>query len=317
MWLTDALGVNYTQIVGAAKILLTAGVPATMAYFVARYQYKSLRKDKKNVIIGKYVLPLLTSSRELENRLTKVLGNLETDWLDKKYIDEIKCGTGFAENPTKKGYFVLSTIYLFAKFFSLLEIISQEVGHVYDLSTRQEKEFEDITNTISRIFQYREMWGQCETVHKILDSAKSNGGKERRDAWRLHRQFQHSIGELLIHREGDKVRSMSFKEFFERYVSDKTFRYWCDAIEDYVVDLSCMGRGEFEDKATGKGDIRIFRIIALRYWLLKLMRSIEKDINVSMSAAPETALDCVPLDIQSAIKNCSPSYQDAFFTEIN
>ena len=311
MWLNDLFGPEGLKMGEIAKTVLTAGIPAVAAYLLARYQYKFTRKSNKEEIIRRYLVPLLTSARELEDRLAKMLDSLEADWLDRKYIEEIKNGKGFAENPTKTGYFFISTLYLFAKFFSRLETISQEIGHAYELSSRQAKEFENITNTISRIFQYREMWDQCETVHRIRENCCKD--KAIRDAWRLHRQFQHSIGELLICREGGRARSMSFKQFFERYITDKAFRYWCDAIEDYVVDLSSMGDGTYEKKAERNCDMRIFRIVALRYWLLKLMRSIERDINATMDPEPRTVLNGVPLDIQKEIEKCSSSYKDAFF----
>lgn len=306
---SDLLTPDVTKFSSIALLILTAVIPAIAAYLVARYQYKSEKKNSKDAIVRKYAHPLLSSTRELEDRLSKLLGNLETDWLDSSYINEIKNGEGFAKNPTKKGYFFISTIYLLARYFSYLEIISQEVGHLFDLPTQQAKQFEKITNTISRIFQYREMWDHCETINKIF-SSDDNGV---RDAWRLHRQFQHSIGELLICREGDRTRSMSFKQFYENYVADKNFQYWCGAIEDYVVDLSSMSDGDYVVKATKQSDIRIFRIMALRYWLRRLIRTLEEDMDISISSEPYSALDGIPLDIQNVIASCSPSHKDAFF----
>ena len=86
-----------------------------------------MKKKEKENIKKKLYFPFINCLTELDARFTRILGNLETDWLDSKYLKSIKKGQGFAIDPNQKGYFVLSSIYLIASFFSYCEVIKRDI----------------------------------------------------------------------------------------------------------------------------------------------------------------------------------------------
>jgi hypothetical protein len=254
------------------------------------------RKEKENQKL-KFYIPLLRCLYELDDRFIRIFQNLDKDWLSAKYLEDIKQKKGFAENPKEKGYFIISSIYLIGCFFGVTEAIKKGVDttrlsfnrkRTIRLPKWMSKKFRvifksrihydifqfdpDIT-IICRLLQNKELFN-----HYI----SSKNYTKPKDANEIHKHFQHSIGEMMLEKVGDdKYRVKTFREFYELYINDDSFRFWFILIEGYFTDLCNFDASKkFEKKAELKNDIRPLRLLAIQYWCRKLMSNIAKELEL-------------------------------------
>lgn len=274
--------------------VLVAGLLAYIANWnLKRLENRNAEKKDKEKERLKYFIPLLRCLYELDDRFDRIFKNLHEDWLDSKYLDSIKNKQGFADNPKEKGYFIISSIYMIAYFFGVTEAIKKGIdttklsldrkkskGILNKIGTQIDKLFTDHSESdifnfdpditiICRLLQNKELF------YKYM---ASKDFKNPKDANEIHKHIQHSIGEMMLEKDGDDgYRVKSFREFFDLYMKDDSFRFWFILIEGYFTDLAHFEKSkEFEKKAELKNDIRPLRLLAIQYWCRILMSNIAK-----------------------------------------
>lgn len=321
------------KIIAGFAVVVSAFIAGMLGFF-AQWKLKQLdlaqvqRKEKENQKL-KFYIPLLRCLYELDDRFIRIFMNLDADWLDSKYLDAIKEKKGFALNPKEKGYFIISSIYLIACFFGVTEAIKKGVDTT-KLSIDRKKPkgvYSWARKKINKLFKAREQYDifqfdpDITIVCRLLQNKElfkkyitsKNFTKELKDAHEIHKHIQHSIGEMMLEKDGDdKYRVKSFREFYELYINDETFRFWFILIEGYFADLSNFdATKKLEKKAEIKNDIRPLRLLAIQYWCRKLMSNISKELELDElnfeTRKPDEVLKNA--DIDEDLRNIISSYK--------
>lgn len=294
------------------------------------------RKEKEHQKL-KFYIPLLRCLYELDDRFERILNNLETDWLNGEYLENIKNGKGFALDPNNKGYFIISSIYLIASFFGLTEAIKRgvdtskltrnkiKITFLIDklyrwaikklnlVETIKIFQFDPDVTKVCRLFQYEELF-KCYMTSKTLVNPK--------DACKLHKHIQHSIGEMMLEKESvGEFRIKSFREFYDAYVSKKSFRFWFTLIENLFTDLSNFEKEKnIEKKVEMKNDIRPLRIIAIQYWCRILMKKISKELNLEglglQTRPADDVLETLGDELADTIREYKLDYSAAYLLSV-
>lgn len=317
--LTDA---TVAQIAAAGGFIIAAIIAGILALY-GQWKLKQWdirfqrRKERENQRL-KFYLPLLRFCYDLDRRLGHILSTLDTDWLNASHLQRIKVKEGFAKAPNEKGYFIVSSLYILACFFGWSEAIKRsgdtrqifkERGKVRKWFSRQRRRLQSLfrgggergifrfdpdISTVSKLFQYEELFAEYITSRPLVDM---------RDACKLHKQLQYSIGELMLERDpSGGWRCKSFREFYEAYVEREAFRFWFVKLEDLLVDLSAFTSGKtLEAQVELKKDIRPLRLLAIRYWCRILMRNISEELDIETPLAEE-ALGGVSAELAATIK---------------
>lgn len=252
------------------------------------------RKDGAAQRLGLYI-PLLRFCYELDGRIGRILAKLHLDWLRASHLERIRKNEGFAKDPREIGYFIMSSIYLLACFFGWTEAIQRGVDETKAFSERSKFRrllsrigrrlrglvrrddeshiyfFDKDINIVRRLFQNQELFEKYSVSRKLSNP---------RDACKLHRHLQHSIGEMMLQLDGDVLRCKTFREFLEAY-RDEQFRYWFVLLEELFTDLSDFEPNkDIETQAEMKNDIRPLRLLAIRYWCRVLMKNMSTDLGI-------------------------------------
>jgi hypothetical protein len=315
---------TFLKTLAALAAIIAALVGTTVGFYFKLkekdYELKIQKRKDKDSHLRKYYVPLLRFSYELDRRLGHILLEIHSDWLSGTHLKKISKKEGFALDPNEKGYFIISTVYMLACFFGWTEAIKRgvdttkpfpekeniyiwyrkfksKVAKLLFLSENKKNVFifdPDISR-LSKIFQYKEMFNEYMTTKKFTSPT---------DASKLHKQFQYSIGELMLEDEDtDTLRCKSFREFFDTYQKDENFRYWFILLENLIVDLCDFEKGkDIETQCELKNDIRPLRILAIRYWLRVLMKNMSKELEIE-TLSPDEVLEPVSTQLKKAIKS--------------
>lgn len=322
--------------------VVLAALIAGMLGFFAQWKInqidnaRSEKKGRENQRL-KFYIPLLRCLYELDDRFHTIIKNLESDWLDKEHLTRIKDAKGFAEDPNKKGYFIISSIYLIASFFGLSEAIKKGVDTTKFSANRSKIrrvgikllkswykffgikqrfsifQFDPEITKVCRLFQYEELFKEYMTSKSLVNPI---------DACKLHKHIQHSIGEMMLEKQGEgRYRVKSFREFYEAYLSDEKFRFWFILIENLFVDLSNFAEEKsIEVKVEMKNDIRPLRIIAMQYWCRVLMKKIASELELGefnlQTRPPENVLFGLSENLKRAIVNFKSDRTETFLLGI-
>jgi hypothetical protein len=261
----------------------------------------------------------LRFSDTLDRRIGHILTTLDTDWLAKSHLDSIKNNEGFAVDPNEKGYFILSSIYIFGCFFGWSEAIKQGIdttrpfsdkGRFRKFLARAKKKtyaflsvsgtkniffFDPDISVVSKLFQYEELFSEYLVSETLVNPI---------DAGQLHKQFQYSIGELMLEKDGENsLRCKSFREFFDAYVSDPRFRYWFAKLENLFTDLSNFEKGkDLETQVKLKNDVRPLRLLAIRYWCRVLMKNMSEHLDIE-TKPPDEVLKGISTSLKKTIQS--------------
>lgn len=279
--ITDNMSIEVIKIVIPAIVaLLSVAIGAILTLLVQKkikiFDFFLNEKERKEEE-SKFYLQLLRYLYDLDDRLKRILQNLHTDWLDSKYLNEIKTHKGFAENPKNKGYLFISTIYMIGCFFGVTAMIRKRVD-IKRNSVEKRKhnkidifQFDQNIKIISRLFQDTKLFEKYCRNKNFADYKDAN----------IYKHFQHSIGEIMIEKISEtNYRVKSFKEFYESYINEESFRFWFILIEEYFTNLCNFETNkELEKQAELKNDIRPLRLIAIQYWCRRLMERILEESN--------------------------------------
>ncbi len=108
------------RIVAACAVVLAALV-GTLVGFVAqkrlkRYEMRAQTLRDRAVQRLALQVPLLRFCYELDSRIGRILSVLHEDWLSETHLDRFRTNEGFAKDQREKGYFIVSSVYIFACF---------------------------------------------------------------------------------------------------------------------------------------------------------------------------------------------------------
>jgi hypothetical protein len=274
-----------------------------------------------------YHLPLLRFCYELDGRINRILAQLHGDWLRSEHLDKIRRGEGFAQNPLETGYFIMSSTYVLACFFGWTEAIKKGVDRTRPLTNRtwyfrlwqrirgfllgpsaqpSVFFFDTDISIVRRLFQYQELFKDYSVSKKLISP---------KDANRLHRHLQHSIGEMMLQPDGSGFRCKTFREFATEY-QDKTFQYWFVPLEELIVDLCDFAPGkDIETQAELKNDVRPLRLLAIRYWCRVLMKNLSSDLGIP-TPDPEDVLQGLSGSLRNAITGVKIEDLEAHLTAV-
>ena len=83
--------------IAALLAAIIAGIMGfSLHYWLEHYKKRRYEKKEKANLRLKYFIPLLRNLYELDDRISRILTNLDKDWLDRKYLEQIKEKKGFA-----------------------------------------------------------------------------------------------------------------------------------------------------------------------------------------------------------------------------
>lgn len=287
----------------AAIIVALAGLYTNLK--IKRFELQAQAKKERAAQRLAFHVPLLRFCYELDGRIGRILEKLSSDWMDSAHLERIRHGEGFATDPKERGYFIISTVYVFACFFGWTEAIKERIDATQSLADRGPVRrwlwqmrhqltdtfhhsrsrvffFDQDISVVRRLFQYEELFRAYTVTRKFTNP---------RDACKLHRHLQHSIGEMMLHREDDVLRCKTFREFYEAYRVDETYRYWFVLLEEMFVDLSGFeANKDIETQAEMKNDLRPLRLLAIRYWCRILMRNLSGELGIA-TPPPDEVLD--------------------------
>src|ERR1700729_2997851 len=219
------------KIYAAFAVVVAALITALFGYYlqikIKRIELQAQARKEKALQRLTLLLPLLRFSYELDGRIGRILAVLDTDWLKSTYLEKIRNEEGFAKNPLETGYFIMSSVYVFACFFGWTEAIKKGVDATESFSERTHINkwvsqlsrrfklliglpsephiffFDVDISVVRRLFQYQELFHAYSTSKKLTTP---------KDASKLHRHFQNSIGEMMLQRDGDNFRCKTFRE---------------------------------------------------------------------------------------------------------
>ncbi|MEQ9263107.1 MAG: hypothetical protein RLP14_08105 [Owenweeksia sp.] len=333
---------NNESIVGFMTAIILILIGGAITYFsqysLKKYDNLIAQKKKRENKKTQFYIPLLRNLYDIDDRFKRIISNLHKDWLDKTNLSLIKENKGFAEDPTRKGYFIISSIYLIGSFFGIYVAIkkSSDLSSLlkkknwlflkyvrFSLWTRrafrlkQNKtifQFEPEINKICRLFQFEELFQHYMSSRKMTNPT---------DSCKLHKHIQNSVGEMmLIKQKGSHFRIKSFREFYSQYTTDEKFRFWFVLIENMFNDLSNFQQGKtLETQVELKNDIRPLRILAIQYWCRVLMGNIASELelaNQNYETRPaEKVLDGLSEELKQIIKNYKLQTKDMFISGLN
>lgn len=319
------------NIITAIGVVAGAFIAGMLGFYaqmkIKHFDQRNKEKKEKEDQRLKFYFPLLRCLYELDDRFERILNNLEKDWLSNEYLSDIKNNCGFASDPNKKGYFIISSIYLIASFFGHIEAIKKGVDTT-KLSYRlyQNKnwwrnifrkfakllkikrqfsifQFDPEITTVCRLFQYEELFKiyiKAENLDNPIDASK------------LHKHIQHSIGEMMIEKTGkDQFRVKSFKEFYDAYVKDPDFRFWFLLIENLFINLSEFEKDKnIETKVKLKNDIRPLRLVAIQYWCRILMENIASELELDEFNLQTRPAENIVDKLSNGLKNTIINYKN-------
>jgi len=238
-------------------------------------QFRS--KQQAFQAIRKYSYPLLLAANDVELRIERILSiGIKRDWLSSEVVQKVQEGKGFLSNPSEeKGYFYLSTLYVFARYFAWLQIFIQAVGH---LDAPPSKELRELTGILARIcnsFRIPDIWGE--------------DGRQTKERPTLYRHIQTALGETMIVRRDNDWDCLSFREFVGKYKepSNEWFRFWFDNLDKYYVDLCNIDIEQIDQVEPNRDRYRILRLVVLQYWFYKLVRFLDKDYKRVQKRKPD------------------------------
>jgi hypothetical protein len=235
--------------------------------FEVRLPQSMKRKQRIEEKVRKYSYPLLQAASDIELRIQNILNEgVKEGWLKSSVIDDLNRGEGFLKDPCKGiGYFFLSTVYVFARYFAWIEILKREAGFLDFPRGEESMDFYDILHRVNNAFRSTDLW------------ELNNGKQEARDCTLLHRHTQSAIGEIMITERNKILDCISFREFVDKYTdhNNDRFRFWLRNLMSYFEDLSDIDIADMAQVLSEKGEFRILRLIAIQYWYFKLIQFLD------------------------------------------
>jgi len=205
-WLTDSF-----EQYSVAWIVISAfvgGVIGSATKFLFEDVFRprlGLRRDAK-AVLARFTTPLMRSSETLERQINNFVLNVDEDWY------------------RTSDYYRLSTLYSFAEYLAWVRLIERRLGFIAiehsDAGRRLDRAINGLFRAISSFHYFR----------GIRDRAVADSAVPRR------------LFTVSIVRRDAEDSVLEFSEFCVRYVNDRQFRRWFDALD---VFLAAVGDDRF------------------------------------------------------------------------
>jgi hypothetical protein len=151
------------------------------------------RQDRVREQIIKWANPILSAVEDLNHRLDNIL--------DRGYVVLNKQGQFSSQWSITYDYFMSSTLYLFAQYFAWIQMLREQLSFELFQSEQTKVEF------------FKHMRAVGKPLADLPYAPLNNCRGEDRQVFRLQ---QRVIGELLILRESNSHRCMSYPDFLEK-----------------------------------------------------------------------------------------------------
>jgi hypothetical protein len=201
---------------------------------------KKEKEDRIREEIAQWANPILGAVNDLERRLNNILNEYGYLALDKNYRDKINPNWSVTYE-----YFMLSTIYFFAQYFAWIQMLQEKLSFELFQSEQTENEFFIAVNAVSSALG--------SFPHPALKDC--SGGD--RQVFRLQ---QRAIGELLILRDSNPPRCISYPDFQRRLEEEETFKRHLEPLNTLLEKVS----PKYDDNC------RWGRLVEMRKALIKL-----------------------------------------------
>jgi hypothetical protein len=189
---------------------LVAG--AASGWISARFRQREARQERIREEVLRWTNPILGAVEGLESRLDNILNDGLHLALDPRHAGEKR--PAHPDWAASYNYTMPSTLFLFAEYFAWIRLLQERLS--FELFESQE--------TKDRFFAAT--WG----VTKALSSWPRAGIVGKGQDAQVFALQQRAIGELVICRDGEKPRSMTFPEFLEALDDDKRVRTLLDPL---------------------------------------------------------------------------------------
>jgi hypothetical protein len=185
---------------------------AASGWVSARFRQREARQERVRQEVLRWTNPILGAVEGLESRLSNILNDGLFVALDPRHAGEKR--PVHPDWAVSYDYTMPSTLFLFAEYFAWIRLLQERLSFELFQSHETKDRFFD---AIWRVTKALSSWPRENIV--------GNG----QDAQVFYLQ-QRAIGELLIRRDGENARSMTFPEFMEALDGDKGFRTLLDPL---------------------------------------------------------------------------------------
>ena len=198
-------------------------------FLLSLFGFKELfidwRKENSN-IVSKYKKNkriVRNAAVVLEARIQNLLFDADSDWLQyekfKKFEYFKKFGDGF-------GYYIISTDYLFCKYFASIYMMQSDLDGMDN----------ETSDLYSKLLLSANLAGDVLKDDYIFKQLPQSA-KEPAGFLKLTRQTKAYIGHMMIDASSEKKRILSFREFCEKIENCPIFEGWVKNIRRYYLDL--------------------------------------------------------------------------------
>jgi hypothetical protein len=216
---------------------------------ILRFETEKERQERIRLEIVKWANPILAAVRDLKSRLENILDKAGYLALSSEYKSQVNPNWSISYD-----YFMSSTFFVFAQHFAWVQMLQDELNFELFQSQQAQKEFFDAVHEV------RSALGSFPPHHYECS------GKDTQ----VFSLQQRAIGELLILREKDSWRCMSYPEFIERLNASGSI------LNQHLQPLRTL-----LDHLTPNDDCRWKRLDATRQALSKLETVCEKLLSLS------------------------------------
>jgi hypothetical protein len=173
---------------------------------------KSLQRRTIREEVLRWTNPILGAVEGLESRLGNILNDGLYLALDPRHAGEKR--PAHPDWAASYNYTVPSTLFLFAEYFAWIRLLRERLSFELFESQETKDRFFAATWSVTKALA---SWPRAGIVGKGQDA-------------QVFALQQRAIGELVIRREGENPRSMTFPEFLEALDDDKQFRRLLDPL---------------------------------------------------------------------------------------
>lgn len=277
---TEVMTVFWTGFFVCISVLLTIIGQVVVKRFDISLNKKTRKQKETNLYY-----PLLLFLVDFDKRINSIFINIHEDWLSSDTIAKIKKKEGFAKDPTdNSGYFFISLMYRFGRFFGIIKMIETIKGNEVKISdtakwwkckknNKKDNTIDDCIQKLTSLFQNKFFFDNVYPDKKWHKRNEPKQDNDTKDGAEIHTLIQETIGEMMI-KNTNNFDLITFKDFCELYTKqeEKYFQTWFSYIEQYLSDLQLEKNNKtIEAKCEDKNDIRLLRLKAIQYWCRQLI----------------------------------------------
>ena len=172
------------------------------------------KKERIRQEIIRWANPILDTVEDLEYRLKNILQNGGYLALSKEYNEMLNPNWSISYS-----YYMNSTLYLFGQYFTWTQMLQEELNFELFQSQHEKDEF------------FKAIYKVSESLGKFPANFSCSGKDTQ-----VFKLQQRAIGELLIHRENNQTRCMSYTDFLQK-LEENQFNQHLEQLRYLLEDL--------------------------------------------------------------------------------